>query len=97
SLSLTAEPPRPAKSTRSGGPDEGGRRYVRVYESKSIGQEDLRQVQGHPPQGSSAGDLRKRETQAAPRVKKLRASSYELRAKNGLLVARGSKLVAAES
>jgi hypothetical protein len=39
-----------------------------VYESKSIGQENLRQVQGHPPQGSSAGDLRKLETQTASRI-----------------------------
>jgi hypothetical protein len=28
------------------------------YESTGIGKEDLRQVQGHPPQGSGAGNLR---------------------------------------
>jgi hypothetical protein len=35
-------------------------------ESSSIGKEDLRQVQGHHPQGSGKGDLRKRKAQAAP-------------------------------
>jgi hypothetical protein len=33
-----------------------------IYESTGIGKKDLRQVQGHPPQGSSAGDLRQLET-----------------------------------
>jgi hypothetical protein len=32
------------------------------YESTGIGKEDLRQVQGHPPQGCGAGDLRQLET-----------------------------------
>jgi len=36
------------------------------HESKSIGKKDLWQVQGHPPQRRSAGDLRQLETQAAP-------------------------------
>ncbi len=36
--------------------------------STGIGQEDLRQVQGHPPQGCGAGDLREFETQAATGV-----------------------------
>jgi hypothetical protein len=35
-------------------------------ESSGIGKEDLRQVQGHYPQGSSKGDLRERKAQAAP-------------------------------
>jgi hypothetical protein len=37
-------------------------------ESTGISKEDLRQVQGHPPQGSGAGDLREFETQAAPGI-----------------------------
>jgi len=32
------------------------------YESTSIGKENLRQVQGHSPQGCGARDLRKLET-----------------------------------
>jgi hypothetical protein len=32
------------------------------YESTGIGKKDLRQVQGHPPQGCGAGDLRQLET-----------------------------------
>ena len=35
-------------------------------EGPCIGKEDLREVQGHHPQGSGQGDLRKREAQAAP-------------------------------
>jgi hypothetical protein len=35
-------------------------------ESSGIGKKDLRQVQGHYPQGSSKGDLRERKAQAAP-------------------------------
>src|ERR1700722_9608578 len=35
-------------------------------EGPCIGKKDLRQVQGHHPQGSSPGDLRKRKAQAAP-------------------------------
>jgi hypothetical protein len=38
----------------------------RVYEGTSVGKEDLRQVQGHPPQRRGAGDLRKLETQTTP-------------------------------
>jgi hypothetical protein len=38
----------------------------RHNESSGIGKEDLREMQGHHPQGSSQGDLRKREAQAAP-------------------------------
>ncbi len=40
-----------------------------VYESTSIGKEDLRQVQGHPPPWSGARDLREFETQAASRLR----------------------------
>jgi len=32
------------------------------YEGKSISEEDLRQVQDHPPQGCGARDLRELET-----------------------------------
>ena len=35
-------------------------------EGPCIGKEDLREVQGHHPQGSGPGDLRKRKAQAAP-------------------------------
>jgi hypothetical protein len=35
-------------------------------EGSCIGKEDLREVQGHHPQGSGEGDLRKRKAQAAP-------------------------------
>src|SRR6185295_6573334 len=37
-------------------------------ESTDVGQTDLPEVQGRPPQGRSAGDLRERETQAAPGI-----------------------------
>jgi hypothetical protein len=44
-------------------------RTENYYESARIGKENLRQMQDHPPQGSSAGDLRKLETQTASRLK----------------------------
>jgi hypothetical protein len=40
----------------------GAQRDSSFYESTSIGKEDLRQMQGHPPQGCGAGDLRQLET-----------------------------------
>jgi hypothetical protein len=39
------------------------------YESTSIGQENLRQVQDHPSPGCGARDLHELETQAAARIK----------------------------
>jgi small subunit ribosomal protein S13 len=50
-----------------------------VYESTSIGQENLRQVQGHPSQGCGAGDLRELQAQTAAGIKQrwLLVSSYQ--------------------
>jgi translation initiation factor IF-1 len=45
------------------GADEGG-----GDESTDVGQTDLPEVQGRPPEGRCAGDLRERETQAAPGI-----------------------------
>jgi hypothetical protein len=39
--------------------------WKQSYESTSIGQENLRQMQGHPPQRRSAGDLRQFQAQTA--------------------------------
>ena len=39
-----------------------------IYESTSIGEEDLQQVQDHPSARRGAGDLREHEAQAAPRL-----------------------------
>jgi hypothetical protein len=37
-------------------------------EGKSFSKEDVRQLQGHPPQGRGARDLHKPETQTAARL-----------------------------
>jgi hypothetical protein len=42
---------------------------LRNYEGTSIGKENLRQVQDHPPQRRGASDLRKHKTQTAPGLK----------------------------
>ena len=47
-----------------------GRMRAGFHESKGIGKEDLRQVQGYPSQGRGAGDLHQHETQAAPGLKR---------------------------
>ena len=43
-------------------------KYEGDDESSSIGQENVRKVQDHPPQGCGPGDLREPEAQAAARV-----------------------------
>ena len=43
--------------------------WTRNHESSSVGQENVRQVQGHPPRRRGAGDLHQPETQAAARLR----------------------------
>jgi hypothetical protein len=59
-------------------------------EGPCIGKEDLREVQGHHPQGSRKGDLRERKAQAAPGLTRP-GGSYELPKKGSDVRDQGSE------